>query len=73
MHFFSFSGSIETHMNESSHPMHEKSLKVHIWDGSPPQGLSLGTAGQGGFSSFPSLIRRGGVPSGAAEFIAFDR
>jgi len=40
--------------NQGTEP--RKTLKFHIWEGSPPQGLSLGTAGQGGFLDLQSLF-----------------
>ena len=56
-------------MNRSgSHRNHENRF---LYDGPPPQGLSLGTAGQDGFLhfSFKSLIRRTGSPFGGGGFI----
>ena len=46
-----------------------KIIKNSYLGGLPPQGLFLGTAGQEGLLYFLLLIRRGGVPPGAAAFI----
>jgi hypothetical protein len=43
--------------------------KFYIWENLPPHGLSLGTSRQGVFSFSPSMNRRGGAPSGAADYI----
>ena len=56
-------------MNRVFAPKTMKIIKNSYLGGLPPQGLFLGTAGQEGLLYFLLLIRRGGVPPGAAAFI----
>ncbi len=55
-------------MNRSSRPIHENHETMQIQEGPPYQGLSEARRGSGRLL-IRTLIRRGGAPSGAAEFI----
>jgi len=62
-------------MNPHVHPRSMKIDKMRcICKGSPPQGLSEARRGQvfSGIFLIWSLIRRGGVPTGAAVFIVIE-
>ncbi len=65
-------GSVETNMN---HDVLTQTMKIRsLCDELPASGPLRGTAGLGRLIDiFSHLIRRGGVPSGAAEFIITDR
>jgi len=59
----------ETDMNRFGSPPNYENC--FLYEGPPPHGLSLGTAGRF-FLIFQSPIRRGGAPSGAAAIIVPD-
>jgi hypothetical protein len=61
-------------MNRSGSHRNHENHESHLSEGSPPQGLSEARRGKefvwDFFEDYEVLIRRGGVPSGAAGFIA---